>query len=235
MPVLAVLQRFFDPEIIREALPIVFRGFLTNISLMVVAELCVLVWALVLALLRLAPGRAAAPLRWLAIGYIDFFRALPALVVILLVGFALPQTQLPPFTSLSTYQLALIALTLVYGAYVAEVYRSGIESIHPSQVAASRSLGLSGRKTMRFVVLPQAVRRVVPPLLNDFIGLQKDTSLVAVLGIVEGLRAAQILGGQRLNASPYVVIALYFVAITIPLARFTDYLLRRQQRRTAQA
>lgn len=229
----SVLQRFFDPEIIREAIPIVFRGFLTNVSLMVVAELLVLVWALVVVLLRLAPGRPAAPLRWFAIGYIDFFRGVPALVMILLIGFALPQTQLPPFDSLSTFQLAVIALTLVYGAYVAEVYRSGIESIHPSQVAAARSLGLSGSKAMRFVVLPQAVRRVIPPLLNDFIGLQKDTSLVAVLGIVEGLRAAQILAGQRFNASPFVVIAFYFVIITIPLARFTDYLVRRQQRRRA--
>lgn len=229
-----VLQQFFDPEVFVEALPVVGRGFLTNLSLMLVAEVCVLVWALVLALLRGLPGPAAAPLRWFAIGYIDFFRGLPALVVIILVGFGLPQTDLPPFDVLTLYQLAVVALTLVYGAYVAEVYRAGIESIHPSQVAASRSLGLSAGKTMRFVVLPQAVRRVVPPLLNDFIGLQKDTALVAVIGVIEGLRRAQILAGGRFNATPYVVIALYYVALTIPLARLTDYLLQREQRRTAQ-
>jgi polar amino acid transport system permease protein len=228
-----VLQQFFDPEVFRAALPLVLEGFRTNISLSIIAEICVLAWALVLALLRGTRGRASAPLRWLAVGYIDLFRGLPALVVIILIGFGMPQTGLPPFDRLSLYQLAVVALTLVYGAYVAEVYRAGIESIHPSQVAASRSLGLSGAKTMRFVVLPQAVRRVVPPLLNDFIGLQKDTSLVAVIGVAEGLRRAQILAGSVFNATPYVVIALYFVIVTIPLARLTDLLLRREQRRVS--
>ncbi len=228
-----VLQQFFDAEVFRESLPIVFRGFLTNISLMIVAEIAVLIWALILALMRGLSGPAAAPLRWFAIGYIDFFRGLPALVAIFLVGFGLPQTGLPPFDALSLFELAAVALTLVYGAYVAEVYRAGIESIHPSQVAASRSLGLSSAKTMRFVVLPQAVRRVIPPLLNDFIGLQKDTSLVGVIGVLEGLRRAQIFAGSVFNATPYVVLALYFVIITIPLARFTDYLIRRDQRRRA--
>lgn len=222
-----VAETFFDWGLIAESLPQVLRGFRRNVELFMVAEACVLVWALVLALLRGLPGRAAAPLRWFAIAYVDVFRGLPALVVILLVAFGLPLVGL----RWPLFALAVVALTLVYGAYVAEVYRAGIDSVHRSQTAAARSLGLSGSKTMRFVVLPQAVRRVIPPLLNDFIGLQKDTSLLGIIGISEGLRQAQIFSGQRLNASPYIGIALCFLFITIPLARFTDHLLARAQRR----
>jgi len=229
------VEQFFNWELILESLPGVVRAFATNVSLFVVAEICVLAWALVLALLRRLPGKAGGPLRWFAIAYIDFFRALPALVVIFLVGFGLPQTGLPLFRAMSLYQLAVLALTLVYGAYVAEVYRAGIESVHASQVAAARSLGLSSTKTMRFVVLPQAIRRVIPPLLNDFIGLQKDTALIGVLGVVEGFRQAQIVAGQRFNASPYVGLALCFLLITLPLTRVTDYLVKRDQRRTLAA
>ena len=225
------MEQFFDWHLILASLPGVIRAFGTNISLFVAAEACVLVWALVLALLRTLRGRASAPLRWFAIAYIDFFRALPALVVIFLVGFGLPQTGLPLFQAMSLYQLAVFALTLVYGAYVAEVYRAGIESVHASQIAAARSLGLSRAKTMRFVVLPQAIRRVIPPLLNDFISLQKDTALIGVLGVVEGFRQAQIVAGQQFNASPYVGLALCFLVITLPLTRVTDYLVKRDQRR----
>ncbi|MGH8901480.1 MAG: amino acid ABC transporter permease [Egibacteraceae bacterium] len=226
------MGQFFDWELILDSLPGVTRAFATNVSLFMVAEVCVLVWALVLALLRLVPGRACAPLRWFVIAYIDFFRALPALVVIFLVGFGLPQTGLELFRAMTLYQLAVLALTLVYGSYVAEVYRAGIESVHAGQVDAARALGLSGVKTMRFVVLPQAVRRVIPPLLNDFISLQKDTALIGVLGVVEGFRQAQIVAGQRFNASPYVGLALCFLVITLPLTRVTDYLIKRDQRRT---
>jgi polar amino acid transport system permease protein len=230
-----IARQYFDWDVIRASLPGVARGFTTNISVMMVAEGCVLVWALVLALLRGLPGWAGAPLRWLAIAYIDFFRALPALVVIFLVGFGLPQTGLALFRAMSLYELAVLALTLVYGAYVAEVYRAGIESVHAGQVDAARSLGLSGAQTMRFVVLPQAVRRVIPPLLNDFIGLQKDTALIGVLGVVEAFRQAQIVAGQRFNASPYIGLTLCFVLITLPLTRVTDYLIKRDQRRTLAA
>jgi polar amino acid transport system permease protein len=229
-----VLRQFFNWDLIVESMPLVLRGFRTNLSLMIVAEVCVLAWALLLALMRGLPGPVGAPFRWFAVAYIDFFRGLPALLVIYLIGFGLPQTGLSPFTEMTLWQLAVLALTITYGAYVAEVYRAGIESVHGSQVAAARSLGLSSTKTMRFVVLPQAVRRVIPPLLNDFIGLQKDTALVGVLGVAEGFRRAQIFAGQRFNASSYVGLALCFVVITIPLARFTDYLIRRdKQRRTA--
>ena len=171
------------------------------------------------------------PLRWLTVGYIDLFRAIPGLLVIYMVGFGIPIAQVPWLSNWSLYQLAVLALTLVYGAYVAEVYRAGIESIHWSQTAASRSLGLSQGKTMRFVVLPQAVRRVIPPLMNDFIGLQKDTALIGVIGVLDGFRRAQIYAGQNFNLSSFTVLALCYVVITFPMTRFTDRLLRRDQER----
>jgi polar amino acid transport system permease protein len=152
-------------------------------------------------------------------------------VLIYMIGFGLPISGVPFFSDLSQYTLAALALTILYGAYVAEVYRSGIESIHWSQTAAARSLGLSQGKTMRFVVLPQAVRRVIPPLLNDFIGLQKDTALVALIGPVEAFRQAQIDTSATFNFTPYVAAALIFVAFTIPLARLTDWLNERSRRR----
>jgi polar amino acid transport system permease protein len=216
-----------------QSLPGVVKGFMTNLSLMVVAELCVLVWGLALALLRSSRSRAIAPVRWLAIGYIDLFRALPGLIVVYTVGFGMPIAGVPWISHWSLFQLAVLALTLVYGAYVAEVYRAGIESIHWSQTAAARSLGLSQGKTMRFVVLPQAVRRVVPPLLNDFIGLQKDTAFIGIIGVLDGFRRAQIYAGTKFNLSSFTGLALCFVVITIPMTRLTDYLLKRDQQRMA--
>jgi len=224
---------FFSWEHLSSSLPQVVKGFITNLSVMVVAEACVLVWGLVLALLRSTQGRAAAPVRWLAVGYIDLFRALPGLVVIYMVGFGMPIAGVPWVSNWSLFQLAVLALTLVYGAYVAEVYRAGIESIHRSQVAAARSLGLSQAKTMRFVVLPQAIRRVVPPLLNDFIGLQKDTALIGIIGVIDGFRRAQVYAGNKFNLSSFTGLALCFVVITIPMTRLTDYLLKRDQQRIA--
>jgi polar amino acid transport system permease protein len=224
---------FFSWEHLTNSLPQVVKGFVTNLSVMVVAEVCVLVWGLVLALLRSTQGRAAAPARWLAVGYVDLFRALPGLVVIYMVGFGMPIAGVPWVSDWSLFQLAVLALTLVYGAYVAEVYRAGIESIHRSQVAAARSLGLSQAKTMRFVVLPQAIRRVVPPLLNDFIGLQKDTAFIGIIGVLDGFRRAQVYAGTKFNLSSFTGLALCFVVITIPMTRFTDYLLKRDQQRIA--
>jgi polar amino acid transport system permease protein len=182
------LETFFSWQDIKDSAPSVIEGFKTNLSLMFVAEAAVLIWGLVL-----------APLRWLTIGYIDLFRAVPGIVLIYMIGFGLPISGVPFFSDLSQYTLAALALTILYGAYAAEVYRAGIESIHWSQTAAARSLGLSQGRTMRFVVLPQAVRRVVPPLLNDFIGLQKDTALIGVIGILDGFRRAQIYAGQNFN------------------------------------
>jgi polar amino acid transport system permease protein len=224
-------RTFLNPQLLLESLPSILDGFWLNVSLFMVAEVLVLIWGLIVALARSAPGPEAAPLRWLAIAYLDLFRGLPALVTIYLIGFGLPLTGLPIFRSLSLFSLGVLALTLIYGAYVAEVYRAGIDSIHWSQSAAARSLGLSHRQTMRFVVIPQAVRRIIPPLLNDFICLQKDTTLVSLIGVLEGFNRARIFSGNRFNLSPVVGLGLCFVIITIPMARLTDHLIERDQRR----
>jgi polar amino acid transport system permease protein len=227
------LHTFFSWTDFKASIDDVVRGFMTNLSLMFVAEACVLVWGLVLALVRLSRSRALAPLRWLTIGYIDLFRAIPGLLLIYMIGFGIPIAGVPWIGDWSLFQLAVLALTILYGAYVAEVYRAGIESIHWSQTAAARSLGLSQGKTMRFVVLPQAVRRVVPPLLNDFIGLQKDTALIGVIGVLDGFRRAQIYAGSEFNLTPFTSLALCFVVITFPMTRLTDRLLKRDQQRMA--
>jgi len=228
-----LINTFFSWENFKESLPSVLKGFMTNLSLMFVAEACVLVWGLVLALFRGSRTRAMLPLRWLTIGYIDLFRAIPGLVLIYMIGFGIPIAGVPWIGGWSQYQLAVLALTILYGAYVAEVYRAGIESIHWSQTAAARSLGLSQGKTMRFVVLPQAVRRVIPPLLNDFIGLQKDTALIGIIGVLDGFRRAQIYAGSKFNLTSFTALALCFVVLTFPMTRFTDRLLKRDQRRMA--
>ena len=229
------MDRFVDTflswEHLTESWPQVWDGFRTNIALMVVAELCVLVWGLVLALGRGLTGRWARPIRWLTIAYIDVFRALPGLVVIYMVGFGLPIAQVPVVGDWSLFRLAVLALTLVYGAYVAEVYRAGIEGVHRSQTSAARSLGLSQSATMRYVVLPQAVRRVVPPLLNDFIGLQKDTALVGIIGVAEGFSQARLYSGNHFNPTSFTGLAICFIIITIPMTRLTDHLLERDQMR----
>lgn len=222
---------FLDRKVLAESMPSILDGFWMNVKLFMVAEALVLVWGLVVALARSAPGPEAAPFRWLAIAYLDLFRGLPALVTIYLIGFGLPLTGLPVFRNLSLFSLGVLALTLIYGAYVAEVYRAGIDSVHWSQAAAARSLGLSHRQTMRFVVVPQAVRRIIPPLLNDFICLQKDTTLVSLIGVLEGFNRARIFSGNRFNLSPVVGLGLAFVVITIPMARLTDHLIERDQRR----
>jgi len=226
-----VQETFFNWTFLTDSFPTVIKGFWVNVKLFMVAEALVLVWALAVALVRSLPGRAAAPARWLAVAYVDLFRGLPAIVTIYLVGFGLPLSGLPVVSKLSLFQLGVLALTLVYGAYVAEVYRAGIESVHWSQAAAARSLGLTHRQTMRYVIVPQAVRRVVPPLLNDFIGLQKDTALVSVIGLLEGFNRSRIYSGNKFNLSPMVGLGLCFVVITIPMARLTDYLLKRDQQR----
>jgi polar amino acid transport system permease protein len=170
------------------------------------------------------------PVRVLAAAYTDLFRAIPTILVIAMLGFGAPALQIKGVPSSDRFW-AIIALVLVYSAYVAEVYRAGIESVHPSQVASARALGLSRRKTLRFVVLPQAVRRVIPPLLNDFIGLQKDSALVAILGFQEAFRTAQILQSENFDFTPYVALALVYIIITIPQARFVDWLVERDRRR----
>jgi amine acid ABC transporter, permease protein, 3-TM region, His/Glu/Gln/Arg/opine family len=166
-----------------------------------VAEVLVLVWGLVIAIARLAPGAAGKPIRVIATLYADVFRGLPAIINIYLIGFGVPLTGLPILKDFSQDTFCILALTLTYGAYVAEVYRAGIESIHWSQTAAARSLGLSYLQTLRFVIVPQAVRRIIPPLLNDFIGLQKDTALVNVIGTIDAFNQAKIVASNHFNLS----------------------------------
>jgi polar amino acid transport system permease protein len=225
-----IRDAFFDAEVFREAFPKIVEKFGVNVFIFVVAEVLVLLFAMVLAVMRSLTGPVFFPLRLLSAGYTDLFRALPTILVISLLGFGAPALQLKGVPTSKVFW-AIVALTLVYSAYVAEVYRAGIESVHPSQVASARALGLSRRKTLRFVVLPQSVRRVIPPLLNDFIGLQKDSALVAFLGVVEGLNEATILQFENFDFTPFVALALVYVVITIPQARFVDWLVARDRQR----
>ena len=225
-----IRKAFFDGAVFAEAFPKIVDRFGLNVFIFMVAEGLVLVFAMVLAVLRSLTGPVFFPLRLLAAGYTDLFRALPTILVISLLGFGAPALRLEGVPTSKVFW-AIVALTLVYSAYVAEVYRAGIESVHPSQVASARALGLSRWKTLRFVVLPQAVRRVIPPLLNDFIGLQKDSALVAFLGVVEGLNEATILQFENFDFTPYVALALVYFVITIPQARFVDWLVARDRRR----
>jgi polar amino acid transport system permease protein len=229
------LHEFLSPLNFLRAVPQVWNGFLLNLKLMVVAEAFILVLALTLAIVRGLPGRGAAPFRWLAIAYTDIFRGTPLLLVLFIVqGFA--TLNYAGLSSGTLFTNGVIALVLVYTAYVTEVYRAGIESVHPSQRMAARSLGLSYMQTMRHVVLPQAIRRVVPPLLNDFIGLQKDTVLVTVIGLTEALAQANNWESDTFNFSGLTVGAVFFIFLTIPLARFTDHIIReREKRERAQA
>jgi polar amino acid transport system permease protein len=231
-----VLQAFFSPSSARLSLPDVWSGFTVNLKMMFLAEALVLVFALAIAIVRGLPGRGAAPLRGLAVVYTDLFRGTPLILVAYLVGFGLPGLQLKVISTQSNFVYGVLALTLVYTAYVTEVYRAGIESVHPSQRMAARSLGLSYFQALRYVVVPQAVRRVIPPLLNDFVGLQKDTALIAVIGVTEAALQAQNFSNKYYNFTAYVVAAVFFVFLTIPLARFTDHLIAvRERRERAQA
>jgi polar amino acid transport system permease protein len=228
-----VVESFFSTAGFEDSFGTVSEGFWLNVKLMLLAEALVLVVGLAIAVIRSLPGPALAPLRVVALVYTDVFRGVPLLLVVFMVGFGLPALQLSVISEQSVFAYGVIALVLVYSAYVAEVYRAGIDSVHPSQAAGARSLGLTQWQSMRFVVLPQAVRRVIPPLLNDFIGLQKDTALVSVLGLVEAARAAEQYASTTFNFTGYTMAALLFIAITIPLARVTDYLIERDRRRMA--
>lgn len=220
-----VKKTFFDIEYGREVFPTVIKGILLNIKLTIIGSLCIGAIALLLAILRTTRSAALTPFRLLATAYVDVFRGIPLLLVIFLIGFGVPALGLKGLTSNVTI-LGTAAVVITYSAYVAEVIRSGILSIHPSQRAAARSLGLTHSQSMRFIVLPQALRRVVPPLLNDFVALLKDTGLVSILGVIDAIRAAQINASRTFNYTPYVVAALLFLCITIPLTRYTDRALR---------
>jgi len=225
-----VRRSFFDAEIFFEALPDIVGRFGVNVQLFLIAEVFILVLGLVLAVMRSVPGPVLFPVRLLATVYVDLFRALPGVLVIYVLGLGVPALRLPGMPN-DPFFWGVVALTLLYSAYVSEVYRAGIDSVHPSQAAAARSLGLTQLQAMRHVVLPQAVRRVIPPLLNDFIGLQKDTVLVSFIGVVEIFRESQIHQFARFNFTPYLATALVFLLLTIPMARFTDWLIARQRDR----
>jgi polar amino acid transport system permease protein len=227
---------FFSPLDFLRAVPQVWDGFQTNIKLMVIAEALVLVFALALAIVRGLPGRALFPLRWIAVAFTDIFRGTPLILVLFIVGLGLPALDIAVLSDQSLFVYGVVSLTLVYTAYVTEVYRAGIESVHPSQRMAARSLGLSYGQALRFVIIPQAVRRVIPPLLNDFIGLQKDTALITVLGLTEAAAQAGFYSSDYFNYAGFTVAAVFFIILTIPLARFTDHLVKeRELRERAQA
>jgi len=202
-----------------------------NIRMFIAAEILILIFALVVAVIRQSTGPVLLPLRVAATVYVDVARGVPLILIIFALGYGLPALQLTVISDQSVAVYGVAALVLSYSAYVAEVYRAGINSVHRSQVAAARSLGLSQGSSMRYVILPQAIRNIIPPLLNDFISLQKDTAQVGLLGAIEANKAAEIYSSTVFNYSSYVVAAILFLALTIPLARFTDHLIRRDQAR----
>ncbi|WP_201700249.1 amino acid ABC transporter permease [Paraburkholderia hiiakae] len=227
----AVSRTFFDVSLIVRSSKAILLAFVTNLEIFAVSAVCILVWALAIAIARTLPGRAGRPIRALAIAYCDLFRGLPVIINIYLIGFGLPLTDLPVLRDLSSNTYAILALTLTYGAYTAEIYRAGIESVHPSQISAARSLGLSYLKTLRFVTVPLAVRGIVPPLLNNMISLQKDTALVAIIGTIDAFNQSKIIASNYFNLSAVTTVAIIFVLATIPQARFVDRLIERDRRR----
>ena len=225
-----VKATFLDWELAKESLPDILLGLWLNIRVLAVSAVLIVIVGLGIAALRTLRGPLWFPVRALAAAYTDFFRGMPLIILLYLVGFGLPGLQLRGMPT-SPVVLGTIALVLTYSAYVAEVFRAGIESVHPSQRAAARSLGLSYGQTMRRVVLPQAVRRVLPPLLNDFVALQKDVGLISVLGAFDAVRYAQVHADAAFNFTPYLVAGLLFVLLAIPTIRLADWYSLRAVRR----
>lgn len=225
-----VQQTFLNPQVALEALPAVFTGFLLNIAVLFFAALGVLIFSLTIAAIRTLRGPVFFPLRALAAGYTDLFRGMPLIIVLYLVGFGIPGLR---FTDgrIPLQLLGTVALILTYSAYVSEVWRAGIEAVHPSQRLAARSLGLGYGPTLRLIVLPQALRKVTPALMNDFVAMQKDVGLISVLGAVDAVRAAQIEVAHTFSFTPYVVAGLLFVLLALPMIRLTDWYTARLRRR----
>lgn len=216
-----VRDTFFSPSAFADSFPEILKAFRIDVGMFIVVELVVLVWGLIVALIRTSSGPALFPLRFLAAGYCDIFRGIPTILLVYLIGFGIPALGL---SGVPTDPIILggFALALSYGAYVSEVYRAGLLSVHKGQKDAALAIGLNERQSLRFVVLPQAVRRVIPPLLNDFIALQKDVALVAILGVVEAFRVAQIDAASNFNYTPLLAAALLYLIVTVPLARVLD-------------
>jgi polar amino acid transport system permease protein len=228
---LAVSRTFFMIPLIVSSFGLVLKAFWINVYIFMVAEAIILVWGLVVAVAQLAPGAAGKPIRLIAKAYVDVFRGLPAIITIYLIGFGIPLTGLPILKDMSQQSFVILALSLSSGAYVAEIYRAGIVGVHGSQTSAARSLGLSYMQSLRFVVIPQGIRQIIPPLLNSFIGLQKDTALVNVVGAVDAFNQAMIIASNHYNLSAVTTVAILFVVITIPQARFVERLAQRDRRR----
>jgi polar amino acid transport system permease protein len=237
-------EQYFDFEIIGDNFDKVLSGFWMTVQLSIISAVLALTWGLVLALLRASPGRTMLPVRGVAIAYIDLMRGIPLLLVILLISGSLPFLDFLPrslrvpefFGKPDIFWYGVMSIALTYGAYYAEVYRAGLEAVPHGQMEAARSLGMSHAKAMRYVIVPQAVRKVIPPMLNDFIALMKDTSLVGVIALVEVVKAGREVQAETFNSSALTLGALLFVVVTIPLARLVDRLIARQQlamRRTA--
>ena len=226
-----VQQSFFDYDTAVKALPHVLDGLLLNLRVLFFSAIGVLVFGLALALLRTLRAPIFTPIRLLVRGYVDLFRGLPLIIVLYLVGFGIPGLRLEFLGRIPAEVLGTTALILTYSAYVAEVFRAGIEAVHPSQRLAARSLGLTYSQSMRLVVLPQAFRKVAPPLMNDFVSLQKDVGLISVLGAVDAVRGAQIEVAHFANFTPYVVAGLLFVLLAIPTVRLADYVTGRLAKR----
>lgn len=226
-----VVDSFFNLEVAIQSLPRVLDGILLNLRVLVFAVFGVLIFGLLLAILRTLKNPALFPLRVFARGYVDFFRGVPLIIVLYVVGFGIPGLRLEFLGRIPAEVLGTVALILTYSAYVSEVFRAGIESIHPSQRLAARSLGLTYGQSMHLVVLPQAVRKVAPPLMNDFVALQKDVGLISILGAVDAVRGAQIEVAKYANFTPYVLAGLLFVLLAIPSIRFADRISRKYAQR----
>jgi polar amino acid transport system permease protein len=241
-----IRQYYFDFGVMSDNLSPILDGFWITLKLSILGGIFSLIWGLILAVLRQLPGRATAPIRWLTIAYIDAFRGIPLLIVLLLVSGGLSSLSspvggdvIPDFLGKPTwlgetspFWYGVISLTITYGAYMAEVYRAGIEAVPSGQMEAARSLGMSHGQAMRQVIVPQAVRKVIPPLLNDFIALMKDTSLVSILGLADVVYVGRQIQSDTFNGSGLVAGAILFLLVTIPLARLVDWLIAREQKRT---
>ena len=227
-----VKRSFFNGEVLSDTFSGLLSAFVKDIQIFLWCAPCILIWGMTLAVCRSVRTPALFPLRLFAAAYTDIFRGIPVILTILLVGFGVPGLGLGrPWNS--PYLWGSVALVLAYSSYVAEVFRAGIESVHESQRAGARSLGLSSGQTLRFVILPQAVRRVIPPLMNDFVSLQKDVALISLIGPIEILRQAGIDKSKFANFTPYVGAAIIFLLLTIPETRFVDHLMTRERRRTS--
>jgi polar amino acid transport system permease protein len=224
-----VRRSFFSSTVFGHAFGSVLRGFWLDVKMFIICEIAVLILALAIALIRTVRLPALFPLRIVAVVFVDVMRGVPTILWVFLVGFAVPALSLSGVPTSATV-LGGIALTLSYSAYVSEVYRAGIESVHPSQASGALALGLTPSQALRDVIVPQAVRRVIPPLLNDFIALQKDVALVSIIGPLEAFRVAQVYAAQYFNYTPLVAAALLYLCVTIPLTRLMDRMLAKQRR-----